>query len=235
MKFIHPVPTATRGPPALGAATSLFQNSDPSRLAALREVRRRPGEASFFYYDHTFQLETVKVLPGEYFVCGDELLIVTVLGSCIAACLWDPSVQLGGMNHFMLPDGDASEPYGRYGSYAMELLINEMMKRGARRERIQAKIFGGGQVMRNYTCMNVGERNVEFVEQFLATERIAIVSKDVLDVCPRKVCLFPGSGRALVKRLAVTQSDVIATVESDYRGKLSRQPAVAASGGVELF
>jgi chemotaxis protein CheD len=163
---------------------------------------------------------------------GDDLLLTTVLGSCVAACLVDRSIGLSGMNHFMLPDGGNA---GRYGVFAMELLINEMMKRGARRERLQAKIFGGGQVMRNYTCMNVGERNVEFVEQFLATERIAIVSRDVLDVYPRKVCLFPGSGRALVKKLAVTQSDVIASAETDYRGKLSRQPAAAACGGVELF
>lgn len=233
MKFIHPVPTATRGPPALGAATSLFQKSDPSRLAALREVRRRPGEASFFYYDHTFQLETVKVLPGEYFVCGDELLIVTVLGSCIAACLWDPSVQLGGMNHFMLPDGDASEPYGRYGSYAMELLINEMLSKGARRETMQAKIFGGGQVMQNFTTLNVGERNTQFVQKYLQTERIPIVSRDVMDIYPRRVCYFPNTGKAMVKRLASSHGAVLEVEER--KGNARTVANRLAAGSVDLF
>ena len=212
---------------------SVVASSSLDRLSKLRSRVHREFEARTYFHDPAFGVETVKLMPGEYYVhAGDDLLLTTVLGSCVAACLVDRSIGLSGMNHFMLPEGGSA---GRYGAFAMELLINEMMKRGARRERLAAKIFGGGQVMRNYTCMNVGERNVEFVEQFLATERIAIVSKDVLDVYPRKVCLFPGSGRALVKRLAVTQSDVIATAESDYRGKLSRQPAAAASGGVELF
>lgn len=226
---------ANRAGGIIGAVTeaAVLASSSLDRLSALRTRVHREFEARTYFHDPAFGVETVKLMPGEYYVhAGDDLLLTTVLGSCVAACLVDRSIGLSGMNHFMLPEGGSA---GRYGVFAMELLINEMMKRGARRERLQAKIFGGGQVMRNYTCMNVGERNVEFVEQFLATERIAIVSKDVLDVCPRKVCLFPGSGRALIKRLAVTQSDVIATVESDYRGKLSRQPAAAASGGVELF
>jgi chemotaxis protein CheD len=136
------------------------------------------------------------------------------------------------MNHFMLPDGGNA---GRYGAYAMELLINALMKRGARRERLEAKVFGGGQVMRNFSTMNVGEQNVKFVEQFLAAERIDIVSRDVLDIHPRKVCLFPGSARVLCKKLAATQSDTIATEESAYRGRLAAQPAAVAAGSVELF
>ena len=213
--------------------SAVVASASLDRLAKLRHRVHREFEAQTYFHDPSFGVEAVKLMPGEYYVhAGDDLLLTTVLGSCVAACLVDRSIGLSGMNHFMLPDGGSA---GRYGVFAMELLINEMMKRGARRERLQAKIFGGGQVMRNYTCMNVGERNVEFVEQFLATERIAIVSRDVLDVYPRKVCLFPGSGRALVKKLAVTQSDVIASAETDYRGKLSRQPAAAACGGVELF
>ena len=138
--------------------------SDAAQLKP-RSRPARPGEASFFYFDHHFQYNAVKVLPGEYFVTGENMVICTVLGSCIAACLWDRTLNLGGMNHFMLPDGDSSDSSGRYGSYAMELLINEMIKLGARRETMQAKIFGGGQVMANFTTMNVGERNTEFVTQ----------------------------------------------------------------------
>src|SRR3989344_4522404 len=126
-------------------------------------------EASFFYLDHHFQHNAVKVLPGEYFVGDENMIIMTVLGSCIAACLWDSRAHVGGMNHFMLPDGDVADASGRYGSYAMELLINEMLKLGARRETMQAKIFGGAQVMHNFTTMNVGERNTNFVLNYLHT------------------------------------------------------------------
>ena len=167
-------------------------------VATLEQLKRQPrqnGEASFFYFDPHFQLSAAKVLPGEYFVSRQEMAIVTVLGSCIAACLWDRSMRVGGMNHFMLPDGDSSDVSGRYGSYAMELLINEMLKLGARRESMQAKIFGGGQVMHNFTTMNVGERNTAFVTEYLQTERIPIVSQDVLDIYPRKVVFFRPQAR----------------------------------------
>jgi chemotaxis protein CheD len=223
----------------MSAPTSLRQSapklfpSSPDRIRTLREREAREYEAHTFFYDSQFKVDAVKLLPGEFYVHdGDDLLLTTVLGSCVAACLVDRAARLGGMNHFMLPDGGSA---GRYGVYAMELLINEMMKRGARRERIEAKVFGGGQVMRNFSTMNVGEQNVKFVEQFLAAERITIVSRDVLDIYPRKVCLFPGSSRALVKKLAAATSDTIATEESAFRGRLNRQPAIASAGSVELF
>jgi chemotaxis protein CheD len=172
-------------------------------------------------------------LPGEHFVSSENLIIMTVLGSCIAACLWDPRANVGGMNHFMLPDGDSAEGSGRYGSYAMELLINEMMKAGARRESMQAKIFGGGQVMHSFTAMNVGERNTAFVTAYLQTERIPIVSRDVLDIYPRKVCFLPANGKAMVKRLAPTQA---ATLLAQERAAAQRvAPAAAAGGSVDLF
>jgi chemotaxis protein CheD len=203
------------------------------RIRALRERPPREYEASTFYYDAGFRTDAVKLLPGEFYVHdSDDLLLMTVLGSCVAACLVDRTARLGGMNHFMLPDGGSA---GRYGVFAMELLINELMKRGARRERLEAKVFGGGQVMRNFSTMNVGEQNVKFVEQFLAAERITIVSRDVLDVHPRKVCLFPGSARALVKKLGSTQVDAIASEESAFRGRLGQRPAAASAGSVELF
>ena len=144
---------------------NLSLDASSASLEQLKRQPRRHGEASFFYYDPHFQLNAAKVLPGEYFVSGQEMAIVTVLGSCIAACLWDRFMRVGGMNHFMLPEGDSNDVSGRYGSYAMELLINEMLKLGARRESMQAKIFGGGQVMANFTTMNVGERNTEFVRR----------------------------------------------------------------------
>ena len=202
-------------------------------LQQLKAQPRKPGEASFFFFDHHFQHNALKVLPGEYFVAQEPLAIMTVLGSCIAACLWDSRMRVGGMNHFMLPEGDSADASGRYGSYAMELLINEMMKLGARREHMQAKVFGGGQVMHSFTTMNVGERNTAFVLEYLQTERIAVVSKDVLDIHPRKVCYLPHSGKAMVKRLASANTEALAAQERAAAARTA--PAASTGGSVDLF
>ena len=201
-------------------------------LQDLKARARKPGEASFFYFDHHFQFNAVKVLPGEYFVSGENIVIMTVLGSCIAACLWDSRARVGGMNHFMLPESDSTDVSGRYGSYAMELLINEMLKLGARRETMQAKIFGGGQVMANFTTMNVGERNTSFVVNYLQTERIPIVSEDVLDIYPRKVVFFPATGKAMVKRLAHAHPEALA---QEVRGNAATVAKATSGGSVDLF
>ena len=215
--------TPTRAPRAAEAP--------PSRLERLRSAPRKPGEASFFFWDAHFRNDAVKVLPGEFFVHGEDILVMTTLGSCIAACLWDRERRIGGMNHFLLPDGggDAS---GRYGSYAMELLIGELVKRGATRSTMEAKVFGGAAVISGMSTINVGERNTAFVLEYLRTERITVVSKDVLDVYPRKVCFLPASGKAMVKRLATTNVDALAAQE---RAAAVRAPAAAATGTVELF
>jgi len=116
----------------------------------------------------------------------------------------------------------------------MELLINEMLKLGARRESLQAKIFGGGQVMHNFTTMNVGERNTAFVTQYLQTERIPIVSEDVLDIYPRKVVFFPASGKAMVKRLAHAHPEEL--VQQEFtRGNAAVVARNTAGGSVDLF
>lgn len=204
-----------------------------SRLSELKSAPRGPGEASFFYSDHHFQYDAVKVLPGEYFVSSDDIMVMTVLGSCIAACIWDGRARAGGMNHFMLPEGDWQEGGGRYGSYAMELLINKLLKCGARRETMQAKVFGGAQVMAGFTAMNVGERNTRFVLEYLATERIPVVSQDVLDIHPRKVCFFPATGKALVKRLAHAHPESLAVEER--KGNVASLVKSTAGGSVDLF
>jgi len=201
------------------------------RLSRLKAQARKPGEASFFYYDAHFKNEAVKILPGEYFVFDEDILIMTTLGSCIAACLWDRDAKIGGMNHFMLPEGDAGS--GRYGSYAMELLINELMKRGAARHSLEAKVFGGGQVISGMNTMNVGERNTAFVIDYLKTERIPIMSKDVLDIYPRKVCFLPASGKAMVKRLAPTNPEALAA--QDRAAVQKAVPASTGGGSVDLF
>jgi chemotaxis protein CheD len=201
------------------------------RLERLRAEPRAPGEASFFFWDANFKNDAVKVLPGEFFVSDEDMLIVTTLGSCIAACLWDRERRIGGMNHFMLPEGQGDS--GRYGSYAMELLINQLMKRGASRSTLEAKVFGGGAVIAAMTSLNVGERNTKFVIDYLQTERIPVVSKDVLDVCARKVCMLPASGKVLMKRLAPTNADALVAQERAAAEKAA--PQATGGGSVDLF
>ena len=107
------------------------------------------------------------MLPGEYIVTDRDVMLVTVLGSCVSACIRDPLAQVGGMNHFMLPDlenGGVANESARYGSYAMEMLINELLKRGAARNRLECKVFGGGAVLAGFTVSNVGKRNGQFVQ-----------------------------------------------------------------------
>ncbi len=186
------------------------------------------------YFDSHFSREAVKILPGEFFVTTRDMLLVTVLGSCVAACIRDPERGIGGMNHFMLPDGGggATSRSARYGGYAMELLVNELIKSGARRSALEAKVFGGGRVMASLSSANVGERNSEFVLDYLRQEGIPVLAQDLQDMHARKIYFFPRAGRVLVKRLARMNNDTLARREREYRERLARDDA---SGDIELF
>jgi len=173
------------------------------------------------YFDRNFNTDAVKILPGEYYVTGRDMVLVTVLGSCVAACIRDRQSGIGGMNHFMLPDSrqDGGSPVGlagRYGTYAMELMINQLLKSGARRSNLEAKVFGGGNVLRGFTVANVGERNSQFVLEYLKTEKINVAAQDLLDIYPRKVYFFPSTGRTLVKKLRSVHNDTIIEREQQY-------------------
>ncbi len=188
------------------------------------------------YYDRTFDMEAVKLLPGEYYVTTRRMVLVTVLGSCVAACIRDPHTRIGGMNHFMLPEGgdphDLMSSSARYGSYAMEVLINQLVKLGARRNRLEAKVFGGAAVLRGFTTVNVGESNSEFVLEYLANENIPVIAHDLRGIYPRKVYFFPETGRVLVKKLKSVHNDTILAREREYNRRLSHTPI---AGEVELF
>lgn len=181
--------------------------------------------ATNLYFDRYFGCNAAKILPGEYFFTKKPMLIVTVLGSCVAACIRDRVTGIGGMNHFMLPDGSGDGPSAssasmRYGAYAMEVLINELLRAGARRENLEAKVFGGGNVLRGFTAMNVGERNAQFVLDFLHNEQISIVAEDLNDVYPRKVYYFPETGKVLVKKLKQLNNYTLVRREQDYATRL---------------
>lgn len=188
------------------------------------------------YYDRLFDCEAAKILPGEYYCTDKDMVIVTVLGSCVSACIRDNITGIGGMNHFMLPDGGGDDSVVsesmRYGAYAMEVLINQLLKSGARRANLEAKIFGGGNVLRAFTTTNVGERNANFVKHFLKEENIRVMGEDLNDIYPRKVYFFPRTGRVLVKKLKEMHNNTIVIREQSYATRLKSN---AVAGEVELF
>lgn len=230
--------SALPGPLLMAGSMVRQQAHQQARLERLRSRQRKPGEASFFFWDAHFGKEAVKVLPGEFFVHDEDVLVLTTLGSCIAACLWDREKRVGGMNHFLLPDagGGSADASGRYGHFAMDQLIGELVKRGANRSTMEAKVFGGGAVIGGMSSLNVGERNTQFVLEYLRTERITVVSKDVLDVYPRKVCFLPASGKAMIKRLATTNTDALLAQERSAAQRVVGSGATGGAGGtVDLF
>ncbi len=192
-----------------------------ARVRALQALPRRAGEASFFWYEPRFDSVAVKVLPGEYFVASEALVIMTTLGSCIATCLWDRQAGLGGLNHFVLADG--GDGTGRHGAFAMGSLIEQLVKQGATRGSIEAKVFGGGQVIAGMSSINVGQRNTQFVLDYLEAERIPVIGNDLLGSHPRRVCFWPQTGKAMVKRLPPAHAETVLALE--HGASVRRQAA----------
>lgn len=192
--------------------------------------------ARHVYFERQFNCKAAKILPGEYYWTGEDMVIMTVLGSCVSACIRDKVSGVGGMNHFMLPNGgEADNPASismRYGTHAMEILINELLKAGAVRNNLEAKVFGGGNVLSGLHALNVGQRNAEFVLSYLDAEKIRIIAEDLNDIHPRKVAYFPHSGRVLVKRLESSNTKELAAREQRYVKSLQ---SGLSGGAVELF
>lgn len=186
----------------------------------------QPREPNF-YYDNRFKIDTVKILPGEYYATARPMLIVTVLGSCVAACIRDKINNVGGMNHFMLPSAndfnDSVSNPAIYGQYAMEVLVNQLLEMGAQRKNLEAKIFGGGNLLKSITKDRVGERNANFVRSYLQQERIPILAEDLLDDHARKIYFFPGHGRVKVKKLIRLHNDTIFLREQEHRKRMREE------------
>lgn len=201
---------------------------------------RIDARATRIYFDSTFKSKAVKVLPNEYYVTDEDMMITTVLGSCVAACIHDPITRIGGMNHFMLPDGDLNSPASatmRYGAFAMEVLINELLKAGASRERLQAKVFGGGAVLAAMQQMNIGERNARFVLNYLKTEGIPIQAQDLGDKHARRINYFPSDGRVMVRKMEPRHhkaEELIAKREQEI-AKTVQAEAINSAPRVERF
>jgi chemotaxis protein CheD len=187
------------------------------------------------YIDRHFNLPAAKIGPGEVYATQRNMVIVTVLGSCVSACLRDPQTHVGGMNHFMLPhhegkpDGPLSES-ARYGAYAMEVLVNHLLSLGARRDRLEAKIFGAGRIVPGMS--DVGAKNAKFAVEYLERERIPVRAQDLGRHEASKVYFFPRTGRVLVKRLKSLRNDTVLTRERDYAERLDE---LAKGGAADLF
>ncbi len=191
------------------------------------------------YWDRQRMMYAAKILPGQYYVTVEEELIVTVLGSCVSACIRDPAMGIGGMNHFMLPSGDhngklmeRNSDATRYGNFAMEKLINDILKNGGRRENLEIKVFGGGKVIEHMTEADIGGRNIRFVREYLATEGLRVVAEDLGDIYPRKVVYEPKTGKVQVKKLRTMHNDTVAKREESYKKELDNKPV---AGDIELF
>jgi chemotaxis protein CheD len=215
-------------------ARLLARPEEPEMLPAFAHMQR--------FWDPQVNSWNVKILPGEYYVTRGEEAISTVLGSCISACAHDPVKKVGGMNHFMLPEDASTGPNNwldpsiglatRYGSYAMESLINDLLKLGATRERLEIKVFGGGRVLSGVT--DVGARNIAFVRSYLQLEGHRILAEDLGGTQPRKVIYFPTTGRVKMRRLRPVENRIISHHEQLYLASIGTT-AAAAGGDVELF
>lgn len=190
------------------------------------------------YWDKCHEVYAAKILPGEYYVTMHGEMIVTVLGSCISACIRDRVFGIGGMNHFMLPVGEeggsSSNTWNsaatRYGNFAMEALINDILKNGGRRENLELKVFGGGMILESMT--DIGKKNASFVRDFIKTEGLSLLAEDLGDVYPRKVHYFPQSGKVLMKKLRSLHNNTIVDRETSYLDSLESKPV---EGEIDLF
>lgn len=200
----------------------------PKSLSGFEGIKR--------YWDKSQECITAKILPGEYYVTKSNECVTTVLGSCVSACVRDVRMGIGGMNHFMLPaprdSNDASiiSDAARYGNFAMEHLINSILSNGGLRKNLEFKLFGGGKILSS--MMDVGQKNIDFIIEYMNTEGYIIASQDLGDVCPRKVIYFPQTGRVRIKKIKSLHNDTIIQRETKYATQLQAEPV---QGDIELF
>ncbi|MCX7192305.1 MAG: chemoreceptor glutamine deamidase CheD [Proteobacteria bacterium] len=202
----------------------------PLALPGFEQVRRS--------WNDTHEAYAARLLPGEYYVTLNDECVYTTLGSCISACIRDRINGVGGMNHFMLPASTDANSWKstnlsaatRYGNFAMEHLINVILKNGGKRQNLEAKLFGGGRIMQNMT--DIGMRNIIFVRDYLKIEEIKVLSEDVGDIYPRMVAYFPATGKVRVKRLRSLHNNTIVEEESRYIKTVEKEPI---KSDIELF
>ncbi|MEW5816298.1 MAG: hypothetical protein AB1798_12985 [Spirochaetota bacterium] len=181
------------------------------------------------HFDLRFDKVAIIIQPGEFFATSDDIVIGTVLGSCVSVALYDPVTSIGGLNHFMLPDVShdisLNTPDGKYGAAAMELLLNALLKLGSRKKDLMAKVFGGGVVLSTpeYSPLRVSENNIHFAFKYLKIEKIPVVAADVGGKLGRKLFFFPKTARVLIKKLNGSVVNPITEEEKRYLEKVRRE------------
>ena len=208
------------------------QQPDVSRcLPGFEHVRRS--------WEPIYECWAARILPGQFYVSDSDEVLVTILGSCVSACVRDPRSGVGGINHFLLPSrgsegsigaGAAGSSAARYGNFAMEQLINEILKTGLKREDLEVKICGGGRMFRRSN--DIGAKNIRFVEDYLRLEGLEPTVRDLGGVRPRRVHYFPATGRLRIKKLAAVESSMLLDEEARYRRDLD---SGSLAGNIELF
>jgi chemotaxis protein CheD len=183
------------------------------------------------FYSETLKKTLIMLMAGEYYATSNGEVLYTVVGSCITTCLYDKEKKVAGMNHFLLPGMVRSEEIlscelGRYGMFAMELLIGELIKLGARREGLQAKLFGGGKVLRfRYDDGDVTGSNIRFARRFLELEGIPIVKDNLGGRSGRKILFFSDSNRVFLKRFDMKKEAQFFRDEESYKARVfQRRP-----------
>lgn len=198
-------------------------------MSAPRERRelRRPTEfkskflATNRFYDHQFKMDVVKIMPGEFFVASGRIALATVLGSCVSVIIWDPVTRIGGMNHFMLAAGQQDS--ARFGLYAMDTLIEHVTMAGALRHTLEAKVFGGGKVLRGFTHSDIGENNASFALDYLDEVGIPITAQNTGDIYPRKLYFFPDSGQVLMRKLKTEDAPQVVRDEQEFLFRMAKE------------
>lgn len=192
-----------------------------------------------YHWDADLNAETIILQPGDFYVTDKDEIISTTLGSCIAACVRDRELGVGGMNHFMLPALDVNDDSdweftavntaARYGAYAMERLINMILKMGGKRNNLEFKFFGGGNMLNSST--SIGENNIRFVKEYMEAEGYGIAAQCLGRPYPLKLHYFSTTGVAKIRKLASAAVSV-ASNENRYANELERK---LGNYDVELF
>ncbi len=210
------------------------------RLEQERRTQQEMPVAEYFngnkrFRDDRENLDVIKILSGDWYVStqGNEML-ATILGSCVSACIRDPIAHVGGMNHFLLPGDDSidskTSESARYGVFAMESLINGILKAGGQKHRLEVKVFGGGNVINN--SARIGSKNAQFIREFLRKEGFRIASEDLEGEYPRRLHYYPDTGKVMMRLLRRKEDMVVVDEEARYSKQISAKPI---GGDVELF
>ncbi len=212
----------------------------PTGRVPMRRTDREKVQAGDYYdgnkryYDQIAEITVIKLFSGECYVTSEPgEMIATILGSCVSACIRDPIAGVGGMNHFLLPGSSniSREESMRFGAFAMEQLINELLKIGGKKERFEVKVFGGGNVIES--SAKIGDKNAIFVREYLKREGLRIHAEDLGGTLPRRIHYFPENGKIMMRKLK--RKDDLRIIEEEKRFEVQAEHTAHDGGDVELF